>query len=359
MINPYKPKFDLTPVAPDRAVFTPEGEKSEGKLITVITPFFNAGERFLESALSLRQQTYQCFNWIIVDDASELSPELDRIFLEASDLLPDSHIIRMTRNSGPGAARNVGFQNATTPYCFLLDADDLIEPTTLEKCLWYLVSNPTRSFVSGYEVGFGANTYLNTRGFDSKEEFRDENLKNPISLIRRDDFLKIGGYDPYVRGGLEDWELWLKFAENGFWGGTIPEFLNWYRWSPNQHLKWSNWASEEKVNQFRDYLTNKYQIAYSLPFSFTKTRSADSADLSVIKNPLKTSSNRRVLISDSTLDVDEVPDLSTVVFTEIPENSVEQKVYKKTSDVFVLPRFLTQANFQVFIDYIKESRNAF
>lgn len=35
-------------------------------------------------------------------------------------------------------------------------------------------------------------------------------------------------YDPdnFSFGG-EDWDVWMCMAENGYWGGTLPEFLYW------------------------------------------------------------------------------------------------------------------------------------
>ena len=35
------------------------------------------------------------------------------------------------------------------------------------------------------------------------------------AMIRKSVFDTVGGYDESVKGGMEDWEFWLKCADNG------------------------------------------------------------------------------------------------------------------------------------------------
>ena len=55
------------------------------------------------------------------------------------DLDPRVRVIDLPVRRGRGGARNAGCLAASAPYLCLLDGTDLIEPTTLEKCLWHLV----------------------------------------------------------------------------------------------------------------------------------------------------------------------------------------------------------------------------
>ncbi len=61
-------------------------------------------------------------------------------------------------------------------YIFFLDSDDLIEPTTLEKCLWTLISHPNAGFTKGYTIGFGGSKYVWDKGFELGEKFLKENI---------------------------------------------------------------------------------------------------------------------------------------------------------------------------------------
>ena len=55
---------------------------------------------------------------------------------------------------GPSAARNNGINAATTEYVYILDADDLEEPTSLEYNYWALMKNPEKKLVIYGIYGF-------------------------------------------------------------------------------------------------------------------------------------------------------------------------------------------------------------
>src|SRR5205823_613477 len=85
-----------------------------------------------------------------------------------------------------------------------------------------------------------------------------ENLVEPAAMIRRDVYLAIGGHDERIRDGLEDWDFWLRAADHGHWGVTVPEFLNWYRRRPGPHRGWSNLDDRRRRRAFRRDLRRKY-----------------------------------------------------------------------------------------------------
>jgi glycosyltransferase involved in cell wall biosynthesis len=352
MIDSEIPDFTITPISEPKLERIPSACEVLEPQVSVITPYFNMGEIFLETALSLRLQTFQNFELIIIDDGSDLTSDRSEIFNQVISLLPQARVIRSSDNQGLPAARNFGVKNANSQFIFLLDADDLIEPTTIEKYLWYLVTHPEHAFVSGYEVGFGANNYLNDRGFKDKELYRTENLKNPISMIRQSAYVFVDGFDSSIRGGLEDWDFWFRMAENNLWGGTIPEYLNWYRWSENQHLKWSNWASKENMLQFRSGLEMKYPRAFAQPFSTT----VSSDKKVIIENPRQT--GRAVIVLEDGSGEIHFSEGATIVFKFEPAKEVERAAYRASEDVFVLERFLPIGEFDSFIEYLRGSRGA-
>jgi hypothetical protein len=110
-----------------------------------------------------------------------------------------------------------------------LDSDDLLETTAVEKWFWFLESYPEYAFCKGYSVGFGAREYLWDKSFHLGKTFLCENLVDPTSMIRKDIHTIVNGYDESIRQGLEDWDFWLRCASKGYWGGNIPEYLDWYR----------------------------------------------------------------------------------------------------------------------------------
>jgi len=350
---PYSTEADWSPISQTSSIWMPQLPQGEfpPSLISVITPYFNAAEYFPGTLLSLKRQSFQNFEWLIIDDCSD-DQETEQQFKQAQVIVPQIRILSTIRRTGPAAARNIGIAEARSPFLFFLDADDLIAPTTLEKCLWFLNTHDTVAFVSGYEVGFDAHSYLNTSGFEGREKFRDENQKNPMALLRRELLQEVGGFDISIRGGLEDWDLWLKLADRGYWGATIPEFFNWYRWKPGQRERWDNWNSIERIIQFRDMLEMRYPTAYSRAFGWSNRAFSKVA----LTNAVQANPNH--LVVTNPLTVDDIPEVNslTVIFISEPQEELERAAYERTSDVFCLGRFLPESEYQAFLDYLSNTR---
>ncbi|HEY8223912.1 MAG TPA: glycosyltransferase, partial [Pyrinomonadaceae bacterium] len=98
-------------------------------LVSVIIPAFNSGEYIVEAIESTLRQTYPSVEIIVVDDGST-----DDTRERLSDLIANQQIRYVRQdNKGLSAARNTGIRLAGGKYLQFLDADDLIEPTKLEK----------------------------------------------------------------------------------------------------------------------------------------------------------------------------------------------------------------------------------
>ncbi|HMN42830.1 MAG TPA: glycosyltransferase [Phycisphaerales bacterium] len=273
MIDPRSPNYASTPVSPDRPVM-PYAPAPVARLdhdlhpiVSVVTPFFNTGEVFHQTAAALlgydarnpsrrsaSGQSLQNFEWIIVNDAStdESSLRILADYRILSTVDSRIRIIDHRQNHGLPAARNTGFRAARggAPFVFFLDSDDLIEPTTLEKSALHLACNPEFAFVKGYSVGFAAQEYLWTRGFHDRTAMLDENLVTATTMVRASVLHSAGGFDETIRGGMEDWEFWLRCAAEGHWGETIPEYLDWYRRRDHQHAAWENISQSSRRNRF-------------------------------------------------------------------------------------------------------------
>lgn len=103
--------------------------------VAVIIPTFN-GARFLEEAIrSVRRQNYQAREILVVDDAS--SDESARI---AESL--GCRCIRMPKNHGAAAARNIGVTLATSEFVAFLDQDDRWHPNKLLDQITHMIEHP-------------------------------------------------------------------------------------------------------------------------------------------------------------------------------------------------------------------------
>ena len=126
---------------------------------SIVMPAYNA-ERYIEQAiLSIQNQTYSDWEFIIVDDASQdTTSEIVQRYAAQ-----DTRIRLHTRsqNGGVSMARNSGMKEAKGRYLWIADADDYAEPNLLEIVHQSLQENPAQYVVFG----------LIEEYYNEKEEF--------------------------------------------------------------------------------------------------------------------------------------------------------------------------------------------
>lgn len=102
-------------------------------MISIISPLYNCAP-YIEACLeSLRQQTMQDFEVILVDDHGwDDSVAIAHQWVEDKGEGHRFRFLSTPENSGPGIARNVGIKAAQGEYIAFIDSDDVWEPTFLE-----------------------------------------------------------------------------------------------------------------------------------------------------------------------------------------------------------------------------------
>lgn len=372
MINSMEPDFSDFPGR--RAV--PRNYRRGDRIaepidVSVITPYYNTEELFVETFVSLQAQSLQNWEWVIVDDGSTDQGSVKRLSRVAEK---DERIkvVRQT-NAGPGAARNTAFRNSSGRYVCLLDSDDMVEPTYLEKCVWFLDSNPEFAFCNAYSIVFGDQQYLWTTGFERGKAHLQANSGPPISVIRRAAFEECGGFDESIRFGHEDWDFWLAMAKAGHWGYTIREFLQWYRKRGNGRFE-QIMRSENVNNEFERMMRRKYGgleshfpapvRRYPTPYETIETNSAISNSLAA--NP----SGRRVMFlipwmttgGADRVNLDLIEGLTakghdvTICATLLADHHWVHQFSRFTPDIFVLPNILHASDYPRFLAYLLQSR---
>lgn len=341
--------------------------------VSIMTPYYNTGAVFRETAVSILRQSFQDWEWIIVNDGSTNAEAL-AVLDEYRACDPRVRVLDLPENRGLSAARNAGYEAARAELVMQIDSDDLAEPTFLEKCVWFLRTNPQWGFVCGWTVGFGADNYLWGRGFHDLEKFLHENLVTPTALVRKSVWRAAGGYDESNRKGLEDWDFWLRCAAAGHWGTCIPEFLDWYRRRPNHTSSWGNWDRGPNQERFSAELREKYAGLYAtgLPrpkIAWPLAMSGLPAE-SPVSNPLAKTKPRLLMIvpwlrfgGADKFNLDLMEQVTrrgwevTVVATLEGDQSWQSQYTRLTPDVFVLEKFLRPADRVVFLRYVIESRS--
>ena len=373
MIDIIKPNYQETPAAESRPVFTylPANPTDE-PVVTIITPYYNTGFVFHETARTVLRQSFQAWEWLIINDGSTDPAALDVLnSYRASE--PRIRVIDHLENRGLSAARNTGFREARTPYVVQLDSDDLLEPTAVEKWYWFLQSYPEYSFVKGYTVGFGEQEYLWQKGFETGKAFLKENQVDAIGMIRYEVHQAVGGYDESNRGGLEDWDFWLKCASQGFWGATIPEFLDWYRRRAVHSDRWSNWSYAGGHSAFQNQLRQRYPKLWQNGFPAIEPHwhmpNEIVPDELPCENRLVKNRPRILMIvpwlttgGADKFNLDLVEQLSqrgweiTIATTLKGDHSWLPAFARYTPDIFILSHFMQMTDYPRFLRYLIQSR---
>jgi glycosyltransferase involved in cell wall biosynthesis len=99
---------------------------AEKKTVSVIIPTYYRNDRLRGAIESIQNQTYDQLELIVVDDSGEAHA---RSVVESYDVIYISH----DENQGPIGAWNTGFARSTGDYVQILDDDDRLFETKIEK----------------------------------------------------------------------------------------------------------------------------------------------------------------------------------------------------------------------------------
>ena len=105
-------------------------------LVSIITPVYNAARWLPETLASVRAQTLDDWEHILVDDGSKDSSIA--IVEDAAAADPRVRLLRTPRNEGPSAARNLALDAARGRFIAFLDADDLWLPEKLARSVEWM-----------------------------------------------------------------------------------------------------------------------------------------------------------------------------------------------------------------------------
>ena len=195
--------------------------------VSIIIPCYNQGKYVAEAINSALRQTFKDIEIVCVNDGStDNSVEIIKSF---ENKYKNFIFLNNEENRGVISSRNFAIKNCNGTYILPLDADDIIEPTYVEKAVKILDNNPNIGIVYCKAKIFGNyDKYWNLKPFN-KSDILYENCIFCSALFRKSDFIKIGGYNNNMKYGCEDYDLWLSFIEQGLEVFQINEILFSYR----------------------------------------------------------------------------------------------------------------------------------
>ncbi|MGA8538112.1 MAG: glycosyltransferase family A protein [Terriglobales bacterium] len=210
-------------------------------MISVIIPAKNEAVTLWFTIHAIRMEMDRCseepYEIIVVDNGST---DNTKKFLEDYSIAPWVRRIEKTDCSGPGPARIAGAEAAQGDIFVFADAHVLVSPgffarvsSTMRNEIWDRVGSlhfpigwngfEPGEFSTHYELTLGQNFWgtNQTGNFQTLTEISAHG--HGCVAMRRDHFLKVGGYHPAQVGyGGEEVYLDLKFAMFGFRNYTDP-----------------------------------------------------------------------------------------------------------------------------------------
>lgn len=191
--------------------------------IAVVVPTYNRAALLVQTVESVLAQSRPADAVVIVDDGS--TDDTRAVVAERFGGVPAVRYVHQ-ENAWLGAARNTGAREARAlgaDALLFLDSDDLLLPHALAQLEAALSARPEAA------VAYGGVQVIDADGRVTEAEVREGRYEGDVwkpllhgnflrspgcALVRREQFERAGPFDEALRS-CEDWDLWLRLAENG------------------------------------------------------------------------------------------------------------------------------------------------
>lgn len=191
---------------------------------SVIVLCFNHARFILESLESVRSQTFQEFQLIIMDDcSSDASVSVIRDWISHSGI--DCTFIAHNVNVGICKTQNEAVALCHGEYIFVVAGDDRWHPNRVERHLKAFLDAPADVAVvysDAFEIDEGGTQLSKTFHQGQRPKFKmpsgrvfehliDRNFLHPVATtLRKSAILNVGGYDELLT--VEDYDMLLRLA---------------------------------------------------------------------------------------------------------------------------------------------------
>ncbi len=210
--------------------------------VSVVIPTFNSSRTITRALKSVLAQTYQDFEIIIADDASQDDTK------QQVESLADSRIVFLESpektNQGPAPTRNRALAKACAEYVAFLDSDDEWLPQKLEKQRRFFELQPKCSIVVTNAYDISPDGQIIEAEFDGTPPVRGAEawrtllkysfIETSSVMARRALIEELGGFDPKLFVS-QDQDLWIRLALCGE-VGIIDEVLGKIHQVPTGHM---------------------------------------------------------------------------------------------------------------------------
>ena len=239
-------------------------QKISGPLVSVILPFHRAGKKLDEAILSIVNQTFGDWELVLVNNnACEASCGIAKRWTKT-----DRRIILVNEPvQSVACAMNTGIRQARADLIARMDADDISLPDRLQKQVEHMSQHPSTGALATQSIF--KSEIANSKGFSlyadwqnslitHREHYLAQFVESPLAqptIMFRKELIDLYGY--YNTENLpEDYELWLRWFEQGVRFYKIPETLvQWNDHSERLTRTNSNYSADAFLHVRYKYLS--------------------------------------------------------------------------------------------------------
>lgn len=210
--------------------------------VSIIIPVYNGAEWIADAVESAISQTTKCEVIVVNDGSTDATLSIVKNY-------PVTVISQV--NKGLASARNTGIMNATGEYILPLDADDILNDNCVEKLLAIAETTNADITAPSFKTFGMENGLVVLIPSPTLEDFKVGNRIAYCALIKKSTLLEVGGYNPKMTWGWEDYDLWFDLLKRGKLLVTVPDVLWLYRTRENSMISEANKHADELWAQIK------------------------------------------------------------------------------------------------------------
>lgn len=174
--------------------------------VSIIIPTRDCADMLKACLLSIRKQTYHNLEVIVVDgNSNDNTREVASSFGAKVLLFPELGDHRSEQ-------RNMGVREASGELVVIIDSDMELEESLVADCVEKMSNTSIKALIIP-ERSFGQGFWSKCKALE-KEFYVNNDWIEAARFFRKDDYLKLGGYNKNLTSG-EDWDLSDRFRDLG------------------------------------------------------------------------------------------------------------------------------------------------
>lgn len=214
-------------------------------MISIIIPVYNQAEYLADAIESALDQTKPCEIIVINDGSTDFS-------LKVADSYKGQGVKVINQaNKGLPSARNAGIMSATGEYVLPLDADDLLVENCIEKMELAIGQYSADVIAPSFKTFGVTNGEAILTRIPTLQEFLSGNRLGYFCAIKKSVLQEVGGYNPKMKWGWEDYDLWIDIFKRQHSLCILQDVLVLYRTKEHSMIHDANAHAGELHDQMK------------------------------------------------------------------------------------------------------------